>query len=118
MVDKAHTLSNLEQLDEIVELSKTANCGVAIYKHSTHCGVSMMVSRAVRSAWDIDSLELPFYYLDLIRYRTVSNEVANKFNVRHESPQILIIKDGKCVYHASHSAISVDSVKEAVQCYA
>ncbi len=118
MVKDAYILSGIEQLSEIIELSSTVSCGVAIYKHSTHCGVSMFTHSMLRTTWDFNPNEMPFYYLDLIRYRSISNKIEELFSVRHESPQVLIIKDGKCIYNASHSSISVDSIKDAVHCYA
>ncbi len=60
-----------------------------------------------------DSPTAPVYYLDLIKHRDVSNAVEDKLAVKHESPQVLVIKNGKCVYHASHNAISGKEILEA-----
>jgi bacillithiol system protein YtxJ len=46
-----------------------------------------------------------YYYLDLIRYRNVSNEISSKFKLEHQSPQVLLIRNGKLIYHVSHNAI-------------
>ena len=70
----------------------------------------MAKSRLERS-WDIDESDLDIFYLDLIRYRDISNEVEKHYNIRHESPQILIVKDGKVGYHTSHMGISVDAIR-------
>jgi len=106
------SLDHLSQLDEIVELSVNAdNKAVAIFKHSTRCSISSMALNRLTRSWDITSETLPIYFLDLISYRNISNEIADRFDVEHESPQLLIIKNGKCVYHASHSAIDVDDIK-------
>jgi bacillithiol system protein YtxJ len=48
-----------------------------------------------------------FYYLDLLAHRPLSAKVAEVFGVHHESPQVLVIRDGKCVYDESHLAISM-----------
>ena len=53
---------------------------------------------------------IAFYYLDLIRYRAISNKIAETFGVHHESPQILIIRNGECVYDESHNGISMDEI--------
>ncbi len=104
-------LQNEEQLNEIKERSNQKP--QIIFKHSTRCSISSVAkSRLERS-------EAPgntdFYYLDLIRYRDISNKVSELFNVYHESPQVLLIKNGECVYDESHSGISMDEIAEQVQ---
>lgn len=91
------------QLEEITELSKTKP--VLIFKHSTRCGISRMVlSRFEESHADIHK-EVIFYYLDLLSFREVSDEVAARFQVMHQSPQLLVIKNGVCVAYGSHYEI-------------
>jgi len=77
-----------------------------IFKHSTSCGISRMVLRVFESAYDLGEEEADVFYLDLLSFRSVSNEVGYKFQVLHQSPQLLVIKDGQTVTHASHGAIS------------
>ncbi len=101
-------------LDKIVEESFRHDIGVAIFKHSTRCSISSVAKTRLSSSWDFNE-ELPIYYLDLIRLRDVSNLIAERFNVRHESPQLLVIKDGKCVYNASHLSISVSNIREELE---
>ncbi|MEH6536219.1 MAG: bacillithiol system redox-active protein YtxJ [Psychroserpens sp.] len=96
-------LTNVSQLSEIEKLSKTKT--QVVFKHSTRCGISSMVMKQFVSAYDVDS-NLDLYYLDLLNHRDVSNEVGYKFQVMHQSPQLLIIKNGTTVSHASHSAIN------------
>lgn len=76
---------------------------LVIFKHSTRCSISSMALNRIDSAKAVDGID--FYYLDLIKFRNVSNKIATDFNVIHESPQVLLIKDGKCVFHASHGDI-------------
>ncbi|WP_103071429.1 bacillithiol system redox-active protein YtxJ [Aquimarina sediminis] len=97
-------LTSIEQLDRIAEASiaKTQ----AIFKHSTRCGISRMVIRNFESSFDLEEGQLDLYYLDLLNYRDVSAEVAAKFQVLHESPQFIVIKNGSAVHHASHSMIT------------
>ncbi len=105
-------LNDLKQLDQIAKDSKTKP--VAIYKHSTTCGISRMVLRGLEAQYDITAEELDFYYLDLKAYRAISNEVAARFQVWHESPQVILIKNGKAVYNASHSGVNASVLKEMI----
>ena len=82
------------------------NRGVVIFKHSTRCSISSVAKARLDNGWDFKE-DLPTYLIDLIQYRSLSNLIAEKFNIAHESPQLLLIKDGECVYHNSHMNISV-----------
>jgi bacillithiol system protein YtxJ len=83
-----------------------------IFKHSTRCSISSMAkSRLERS---IEPNGIDFNYLDLIAHRNISNKIANDFDVEHASPQILVIKNGECVYDESHNAINMDEIVEVV----
>ena len=96
------------QLTNIVERSFTIP--QVIFKHSTRCGTSAMIlSRLERSAAEGN---IEFYFLDLIKYRDISNQVADQFGVYHESPQLLLIKNGECTYDESHMGISMDELAE------
>lgn len=101
-------LEGSEQLDQIVEESKSQP--VLIYKHSTRCGISGMTMNRLERSWSDDLNKLKVYYLDLIAFRALSNEVANKFGVYHESPQVILIKEGNAIYDASHMDISTDQI--------
>ena len=96
-------LTDSSQLETIVENSKTKT--QVVFKHSTRCGISSMVMKQFVSAYDLD-LNVDLYYLDLLSYRSVSDEVGYKFQVMHQSPQLLVIKNGIVVTHASHGAIN------------
>ncbi|WP_299117314.1 bacillithiol system redox-active protein YtxJ [uncultured Winogradskyella sp.] len=96
-------LNSIEQLNAIEEKSKTKT--QLIFKHSTRCGISRMVMSQFVSAYDIDT-NADLYYLDLLSYREVSNETGYKFQVMHQSPQLLVIKNGVVVAHASHGGIN------------
>ena len=101
-------LTNLGQLDEIRTLSNEKP--VAIFKHSTRCSVSRMVLKQFENEFDSSAKVSP-YFLDLIAYRDVSNAIANQFGVTHQSPQLLLIKEGKSVYDVSHSDIDAGELK-------
>lgn len=102
-------LTDLGQLHEIITLSETQP--VLIFKHSTTCGISRMAMKQFESQFDLND-QVVSYYLDLLTYRSVSNEVAVRFGVEHQSPQLLLIKDGKCVFDASHGAIDVADLRK------
>ncbi|MFT4612061.1 MAG: bacillithiol system protein YtxJ [Glaciecola sp.] len=102
-------LTDVAQLAEIENQSQTKT--QVIFKHSTTCGISKMAMKQFVSTYDL-SANLDLYYLDLLSYRDVSNEVGYKFQVIHQSPQLLIIKNGTTAGHASHGGISeLDLVK-------
>ena len=106
-----HPLTGMEQLDELVE--KSDEQPALIFKHSTRCGVSRMVLRSFENEMDLsEGDDHQFYYLDLIANRDISNEIAKRFDVQHESPQVIILKDGKAVHHASHHSIQAEVVKD------
>jgi bacillithiol system protein YtxJ len=100
-----NTLDSVEKLDEIIALSHSNDIdAVAIFKHSTRCSISSISLKRFELDY-IENPRVPMYFLDLLRYRSISNLVAETFNVEHESPQLLIIKNGKCILHESHMEI-------------
>lgn len=103
-------LQDEQQLNEIIETSKTKP--VVIFKHSTRCGISEGAKYNLMENWNFDTQELDFYYLDLLRYRPISNRIAEDFQVTHQSPQVLLIKDGVVTFHTSHHRISVDGLRK------
>lgn len=90
------------------------NKAVLIFKHSTHCSISATAKFRLESFWDNDE-NFPAYYLNLIKFREISNQIASDFSVYHESPQVLVIKDGKCIYNASHLAINVKNILASIK---
>ena len=104
-------LSTIEELDSIINESTTEP--ILIFKHSTRCSISATaLSRLERNWTDETSQKIKPYYLDLIAFREVSNQIESKFNVEHQSPQILIIKDGKSIFDTSHMGISYQAILE------
>lgn len=97
-------LTDVTQLAQIQKKSATKT--QVIFKHSTRCGISSMVMKQFVDLYDLTEKDLDLYYLDLLSFREVSNEVGYKFQVMHQSPQLLVIKNGTTVAHASHGAIN------------
>lgn len=103
-------LSDIAQLDEIKKESH--HYPVLIFKHSTRCSISATALGRLERTWQQAEVgDLKPYYLDLIAYRSVSNQIAEQFGVWHESPQVLLIRNGESVYDASHYDIAFDSLK-------
>lgn len=100
------SLQTDEHLTQLTQLSYTKP--QVIFKHSTRCSISSVVkSRLERSN---QPEEMDFHFLDLIKYRQLSNKIAEVFSVYHESPQILVIKNGECIYDESHSSIDMEEI--------
>jgi bacillithiol system protein YtxJ len=96
-------LISLGQLDEITKESYTIP--VVIFKHSTRCNQSSALLKNFERRYNSeDNIPKP-YFLDLITHRDVSDEIALKFGIKHESPQVIFVKDGVAVKHASHKEI-------------
>lgn len=107
------TLTTPEQLEAIDAESRKGN-GVAIFKHSSRCFISSMARRRMEMHWDELPAGMPVYFLDLIRYREASQAVARHYQVQHQSPQLLLIRSGSCVFHASHEAVDPAALAEQV----
>lgn len=106
------TDAQLEQIKKDSDVKYTL-----IFKYSTNCGISARIFDRLQGEWNKDELSeeiLDCYFLDLIKYRKLSNQIAKEFEVYHESPQILIIHKGKCIYDDSHSYITFNEIKKIV----
>ena len=114
--EKKETTSNINwiplqfmgQLDEIVALSNERPA--VIFKHSTRCSISRFALKQFEKQFDLNDVA-DAYFLDLLAHRDISNEIATRFNVFHQSPQLLLIKNGKSVYDVSHDAIDASVLK-------
>jgi bacillithiol system protein YtxJ len=106
-------LTDPGQLEEIKALSHDKP--VLIFKHSTRCSISSMsLDRLLRNWKSEDSARVIPYYLDLIAFRSISDQIEDFFGVPHESPQVLLIKDGQVVYDESHYSISYPAIMEKI----
>lgn len=101
-------LNSLDQLDQISNSKQVS----LIFKHSIRCAVSSMAKRTIEFAGQSIPANISVYYLDLINYRDISNAIAEKWQVKHESPQLLLVKGDMYLYHASHSDIDMDELLE------
>lgn len=104
-------LNELSQIEKIAEESTEQN--ILIFKHSTSCSISRTTLDRLERNWKEEEMtKLKPYFLDLLSFREISKAVAQKFDVEHESPQVLIIQKGKSIYNQSHFGIDYKSIKE------
>lgn len=103
-------ITDINQLNSI----KQAEGYSVIFKHSTRCSVSLMAKRGFEADWDAIPENTSLYFLDLISHRDISAAIAEIFQVHHESPQVLLVKDGECVLDLSHSDISADEIAATI----
>lgn len=104
------TINSMDQLDAIQAASNTKP--QIIFKHSTTCSISRMAKGRMEEGLEKLKGMADIYYLDLLAYRSISNEIAKRWNIQHESPQILVIINGKAIYDASHSMIEVEDIEK------
>ncbi len=105
--------NKLTAIDQLEEINKNSfDTPVMIFKHSTRCSISSSAINRVERNWnnEQDDAKVKPYYLDLIAHRDVSNEIARKWNIEHQSPQVLVIKNGECIYTETHMGINYDEI--------
>jgi bacillithiol system protein YtxJ len=101
-------LTQEETIQEII--NRSAQKHQLIFKHSTRCSISSMAKNRLERSEAPSSVD--FYCLDLIKFRSISNQIEEIFKVKHESPQVLLIRNGECIYEESHNGISMDEIEE------
>lgn len=97
-----------EDLEKAIESSYQHK--IAIFKHSTSCFISKTVLRNFEKEVENTDQKVEVYYLDLLAHRPISNKIAEDFGIRHESPQLIVIENGKPVNSASHQDISLSQI--------
>lgn len=105
-------LKTLTDLDEAIALSQEKP--VMLFKHSTRCSISAMALNRIESDWSFSEEEITPFYLDLIAHRDISAAIADKLNVFHASPQMMVVKEGKSILDASHNSINTRIIKEVI----
>lgn len=104
-------IESQEDLNTAIE--KSVEKPVVIFKHSTRCIISKTVLRNFENEVEnSDAPEVDFYYLDLLNYRDISNSIAEKLNVTHQSPQLILLKNKEAIYNTSHDRITLESIKK------
>lgn len=104
-------LTNVSQLEDITHFSNEKP--VLLFKHSTRCSISRMALKQFENEFGLSDKIAP-YFLDLLEHRNISNEIAHRFGVLHQSPQVILIKDGIAVYDTSHEDIQAEKLKKFI----
>ncbi len=104
------TLEKKEELEEITGAKGTQ----IIFKHNTTCPISKGVLRSLKEQENVLPPDIHFYILDLLTNRSISDAIAEKYDVEHQSPQLLLIKDGKCIYNESLYDITAEETAKAI----
>lgn len=102
-------LESIEQLQKIV--TTTEDKPILLFKHSTRCGISSMALNSFEGTWSSNDELCDLYYLDLLRYRDISNEIAEITGIHHQSPQCIVIKGKDVIYDESHSGIDARRIE-------
>lgn len=105
-------ITSLSQLEELAKESSTSP--VLIFKHSRSCSISNAALGRLERNWNLGE-KVNIYFLDLLSYRDISNAIAEKFGVQHESPQVLILENGKSIYDCSHFDINFKEISKRLQ---
>ncbi|NMH26267.1 bacillithiol system redox-active protein YtxJ [Flavobacterium solisilvae] len=103
-------LESLEQLKDVE--AESFEKPIVIFKHSTRCSISRMAWNQFQKEFTIPDDKMSLYYLDLLVYREISNAIAERFGIIHQSPQIIVIKDGKAIFDTSHESIDAKKLEQ------
>ena len=103
-------ITTSEELEEV--LNKNSDKPILLFKHSTRCGISLTALKAFEREWSQEKVQSECYYIDLLKYRVLSDQITLFSGVKHESPQLIMFHKGQVVYNASHSNIEVKEIKE------
>ncbi len=112
VVTEWNDLTNLDELDKLIKESELIT--VIVFKHSTRCDMSSAMLKRFEQDYNLNADSAKPYFLDVIANREVSNEIALRFEVIHQSPQIIVIKKGRAVYFASHGDSKFEDIKQSI----
>ena len=102
-------LTSEEDLNRAWEIAQEKP--IVLFKHSTRCSISAMALRSFQHEWKQEDTTMELYLLDLIAFRSISNEIAERTGVQHQSPQVIVLFQGKILYHASHESINASKIQ-------
>ncbi len=110
MHERWKKLESLSQLDDVIAQSHATP--QIIFKHSTRCIISKMVLSQFEENLTAIPEQVNLLFLDLLNHRDISNAIAMQLGVHHESPQVIVIKNGQSVFHESHHSIDAATIAE------
>ena len=105
-------ISDKEQVQKIIDSSKDKP--QVFFKHSTRCSISSMVLRRFEGSGILDRSTVDCWYLDLLSYRAISEEIAHQSHVVHQSPQAILFVDGQMCYAESHGMIDAEQILQII----
>lgn len=103
-------ITSTAQLEEV--LQAPSGKAKVFFKHSTRCSISAMALRTFEREWKLDDQEYDLFFIDLIAHRDVSNAIAEKLHVIHQSPQVIVVKSDEVIYDASHHTINAEKIQK------
>ncbi len=106
-------LTEHNQIESLILTSFETPC--MIYKHSTRCDMSAMTYHVLESDWSFKEQDLKPYFIDILAYSNLSVHIADTFKVHHESPQVILVRNGICTFDTSHLDISIEEIKEGLE---
>ena len=98
-------IDELTQLDDALEASRSAT--IILFNHDPYCPIS------ARAYEQMTAAPGPVRMIDVSRKRDVTSEISRRTGVRHESPQVIVLREGRAVWSASHHAITAEAVERA-----
>ncbi len=104
------SINSVAQLDEVLQ-APSENAKV-FFKHSTRCGISAMALKGFQKEWETGKSGFELYFIDLLQHRDVSNAIADRLHVTHQSPQAIVVRNGEVIYHESHGSIDAGSIQD------
>jgi len=107
-----HVLKNLAEIEAVLEESKQMD--VVIFKHSPSCFISKKALKNFELGWELqkNTSDVSFYFIDVLKSRPLSQAIAKTFNVIHQSPQLLHIRDENVIQHSSHGSIEASVISD------
>lgn len=114
--DRKETLhwNNINAIEDLEEML-SSSLPVVLFKHSTRCIISRMALASFEDEWHLPEENCLLCYIDLLQHRDVSNKIEAQTDVKHESPQVIVLDNGKVIYSASHSAINAKTIQDKIQ---
>lgn len=103
-------ITSIKQLEEII--SHSGEKIILLFKHSTRCSISSMVLKNFERNIEVQNENIVFYFLDLITHRDISNKIEELTGVIHQSPQVIVLKENKVIYHNSHNGIDPSEINK------
>lgn len=107
---KFYAFTSMDEFENIDAISNDKP--VVVFKHSTRCSISRFALKQFDANFNYPDNKMDWYLLDLLNHRDISNEITRRYNIEHQSPQIVVIRNGKAVYSASHDAIDANDLKQ------